>query len=256
MSAYPTKFGPEKKAPEKEHPLTTAWKTWKTTPSPENLLRAVELGQPTIETALTSYVGKSVPPSARGKAKLLAAEAVRTYDPEKGTKITTHLHNYLQPLIRYGRESRSAVHVPEETSSAIMKIKSAEGDLTAKLGRDPTDAELATNLGVSMRALGRYRRQAGGELAESVFDRGEGEDEASGDIATEFTDPLDVWAHAVYHDLDPVGKKIMEWKTGFNGHSVLPVNTIARRLGVSASAVSQRADVIAKRISQGLTYAK
>jgi DNA-directed RNA polymerase specialized sigma subunit len=68
---------------------------------------------------------------------------------------------------------------------------------------------------------------------------------------TESLPASDIWLEYVHHDLDPIDKKILEWKTGMYGKQVLSTNEIARRLNITPSAVSQRAAKIAMKIEAG-----
>ena len=64
-------------------------------------------------------------------------------------------------------------------------------------------------------------------------------------------DPHKVWIDYVYSELDPVNKKIMEWKTGYAGSKQISNNDIARNLKISPPAVSQRIGTITKRLQEG-----
>jgi DNA-directed RNA polymerase specialized sigma subunit len=58
----------------------------------------------------------------------------------------------------------------------------------------------------------------------------------------------------VYHELTPTDRKIFEWRTGYNGVKKLQAQQIAKKLGVSAGAVSQRTSKIADRLAQGMKF--
>ena len=68
---------------------------------------------------------------------------------------------------------------------------------------------------------------------------------------TEKVSAEDIWLEYVHHDLDPVDKKVLEWKTGLYGKTILSTNEIARRLKITPGAVSQRASKIAMKIEEG-----
>jgi DNA-directed RNA polymerase specialized sigma subunit len=62
----------------------------------------------------------------------------------------------------------------------------------------------------------------------------------------------DEWIHFVYHDLSDKDKIIFEHRTGFGGKPVLDTAAIAKKIGVSASTVSQRIKAIVARLNQGM----
>jgi hypothetical protein len=55
---------------------------------------------------------------------------------------------------------------------------------------------------------------------------------------------------AVYMSLDPRDKFIFDARTGGHGQKVLSVTDVARRLGVSPAAISQRANSIAEMVKE------
>ena len=54
----------------------------------------------------------------------------------------------------------------------------------------------------------------------------------------------------VYRSVGPIDQKIMEWSSGYHGKPVLSNQEIAKRLRVSAAAISQRKAKILDKMSE------
>lgn len=227
-------------------PLDTAFSAWSKSPSSENLKTLLDSARPVIDKALTSYGGGDK--ALNSRAKRLAISAFKNYDPAKGTKLQTHLLIRLQPLQRERMARSAPISIPERVQFDKFKMDQAAERFRADKDRDPSDDELADITGISPKRMAHVRRFARGVISE-----GQTEDPMSGvsvPTAGEVT-PEDIWIEYVHHDLDPIDKKILEWKTGYLGKQVLSTNEIARRLKITPSAISQRAAKIAMKLEEG-----
>jgi DNA-directed RNA polymerase specialized sigma subunit len=223
--------------------LKDAYTAWKKQPTRPNMMHALQASQPIIEMALRSYVG-SKDPVAISHARILAMRAIKSYDPQRGTQLRTHMLTQLQPLRRLAAKRRFVSHIPEQAQYDMSGLREAEADLTDELGREPTEAELADKTGLSMKRL-RYLRQMAVPTAESSF--------AEEALQTDAPNPMNDWQDYVYYDLSPTDKKIFEWRTGYNKKPTLGVSEIAKKLNMSAGRVTQRANNIAIRLEEGLS---
>ena len=176
------------------------------------------------------------------EAYKLARKAAEKFDPHTGVKFSTYLTNALQKLSRLSTQYGNVVRVPENKQFKINKLNQVEQGLIDELGRPPATAELADAVGMSMSQvnglLGTRKREVNmSNLAFApVFFEG-GEDE---------------WVHFVYHDLSEKDKLIFEYRTGFGGKPVLDNTSIAKKLGISPSTVSQRVKMITDKIAEGM----
>jgi len=240
----PKPVAPAFKKPDK---LTEAYDLWKKSPSKENMGRVVREADSIINNAMTSYSG-GVP--VRSQAKVLVSNAVRKFDPNKGTKLSTYLHTQLQPLQRVARKRVDIVRVPERTQMELEKLRTAEQEFIDTEGREPADSELSDQLGISLKRIKYLRQKETGTKAESLY-------EPESEEATRYSPGVsrktaeEVWVDYVHHDLGPIDQKILEWRTGYNGKEILSNNEIARKLKMTPAAVSQRAGKIALRLEEG-----
>jgi DNA-directed RNA polymerase specialized sigma subunit len=247
LSTESTDFGfgkvPKTTTPEKPQPLDEAYQFWAKNRSSENMDRLLRAASPTIGKAISSFAGGDK--SYSGLAKRLAIDAFKTYDPKRGAKLNTHLFIRLKPLQREYTQRSSIFDVPERVQLERFRLEQAEQSLNDELGREPSDDELSDYLGLSKRRIAHVRSRSRRQFAEGQMRTPEGEPTQP---TTEVSSPEDIWAEYVHHDLDPIDKKILEWKTGMYGKKVLSTNEIARRLRITPSAVSQRAAKIAMKL--------
>jgi RNA polymerase sigma-B factor len=86
-------------------------------------------------------------------------KAINNFNPMVGTSLSA----YAQPCItgeikRHFRDKRWQVHVRRAAQELLLEVRAATELLTHRLGREPTDAELAGHLGVTENELLEARR--------------------------------------------------------------------------------------------------
>lgn len=195
-----------------------------------NLLTAVS---PIIDKALKSYAGgESNTTTLRARAKTMALEAVRRYDP-KQARLETHLLSHLRGLRRVTERSTSAVYVAEAHKLDRRKLDAVKVDMADELGREPSDAEMSDRLGIPIERVARARgvpkvlssSQTGGEV---------------GGVGKIDPKSWETWVRAIHADSGPIDQVILERSLGMHGHEPMPAHEIAKMLGLSPAAVSLR----------------
>ncbi|HSN72859.1 MAG TPA: sigma-70 domain-containing protein [Steroidobacteraceae bacterium] len=220
--------------------LETAYEAWRSNQRPEQMTQLLDAARPVIDRALSAYAGGNK--ALTGRAKRLAIDAFKTFDPTRGAKLRTHLYIRLQPLQRAYTKRTSPLAVPERVQLDLLRLQQTERAMRDELNREPADMELAERLNMSPRRIAHVRAFSKGLVSEGQLRSPEGEPLQLG---LQQVSPDDLWVEYVHHDLSPIDKKIFEWKTGIYGKKMLSTNEIARRLNISPSAVSQRALKIA-----------
>ena len=87
-------------------------------------------------------------------------KAINNYDPELGHSLTAYAAPCVSGEIkRHFRDKRWQIHVRRSAQELVLELRKATEELTHKLGRAPSDEELAERLGVSADDL-REARQA------------------------------------------------------------------------------------------------
>ena len=230
----------------KQSSLDTAYESWNKKRSNPGMLELLKAAKPVLSKALVSYGGNDKMLMAR--AKRLAINAFRKYDPTKGTQLRTYLYIQLQPLQREYMKRVAPINIPERVQFDQYKLRRVEEEIRDTKGRDPGDDEVAEKTGLSPKRIAHIRSFAKGLVAEGqILDPSlGGKLPGTANVSAE-----DIWIEYVHHDLDPIDKQILEWKTGLYGKPTLSTNEIAQRLKVTPGAVSQRASKIAMKIEEG-----
>ena len=224
----------------------TAYADWLKNKSPENLSRVVESFYPTINSEITRYSGpKNL---LRSQAKILTIKAIKSFNPMSGAKLNSWVVTNLKPLSRYSVKQRD-VKIPEVAARQAAQVNRAFEDLRDEYGRDPTDEEIADELGITPRRVADVRRKAVASVTSSTYDEIEGDDMTSvPGVVT--PSKLPFAQEAVYEGLNSDDRFIFDSLTGLNGAKQLSAKEVAARLGISPAAVSQRASRIGNAIAE------
>lgn len=112
-------------------------------------------------------------------------KAIQRFDPERGFAFTSFATpTMLGELKRYFRDSGWAVHVPRGVKERALELAGATDKLSARLGRSPSIAELAEELGITQEqtldALEAYHARHASPLERG----GEGEEDGPASPAT------------------------------------------------------------------------
>lgn len=123
------------------------WLNWKANGyRPEDLrplLKSLE-GLIGSQTHYFKNSGVRIPPSViDAKAYGLAVHALRTYDPTQGTRVSSHVYNWMRKLRRVVNTHQNMARIPETRIGFVRKYQMAHEQLEEDLGRIPTDVEMA-----------------------------------------------------------------------------------------------------------------
>ena len=206
--------------------------------------------RPVYQKEANKFKAAPIPNSAiESQAKILTLKAFETYDPLK-SQLNTHVTNHLKHLQRYVLEYQNIGKIPEHRGLAIGKYQTVFDNLKEDLGREPTDMELADNLGWSTMEIGRMQSELRKDLMMNTL----GDEEDLTDFFDfSFNNDSGVDKEAlqyVYFDADYQGKKILERFFGMHGHQQKNVSEIAQELGISEYYVRTKAKELAKEIKE------
>lgn len=224
---------------------------WLNNQTPAQNTQILTKVQPIIDTAVSSYVGASPSSSIRTRAKLMTLKALQNFDPVRGN-VRTHLLSQLQSLRRLAAKEQNIISIPEQVGLDFQKLTEAENALRDRLSRDPSDDEIADNVGLSTRRIKKIRAfhkpiAEGSTVVDTADDYAD-----AGGVASKIpgqTSEQDAWMDFVYGDLDPTNKLIMDMSLGRNGRRKTSVQEIAQRLNITPGAVSQRAAKIQQMLN-------
>lgn len=180
-----------------------------------------------------------------GKAKLLALNALESYDPRKGS-LESHIMLHLQRLQRYAPDTGNVIRISETTRMLQKQIAEAEKEFEDRYQRPPSDQELADYLGLNINKI-RKARMPAGAAAESAFEENV---EAQPLIQDSKDNPkVRLWQEAVYKELSPIQQYIAERRLGLFGYKPEPIEKVAKKLRVSPATVSNYAKEVAQKLT-------
>jgi DNA-directed RNA polymerase specialized sigma subunit len=234
-----------------ENDFANTHQLWQKNQTPAMNTKLLATIQPTIDTAVSSYVGQNPSSAIKTRAKLMALKAMQNFDPTRGN-VRTHLLSQMQSLRRLAAQEQNIIAVPEQVGLDFQHLSEAERELQDKLSRDPSDDEIADSTGLSVRRIKKIRAFHKPVAEGSTIIENE-DDYSDGGVASKVpgqTNAQDAWIDFVYGDLTPTNKLIMDMSLGRNGRRKASVQDIARKLNITPGAVSQRAAKIQSMLNK------
>ncbi len=209
---------------------TAPYERWQRQPTTSNLASVVGSVMPTVKQRLAS-MGMHGDPALHAHAQLVAADAVKTWKPDKGASLPSWVGTQMHQLFRVRRNS-GVMKIPERQMLDAMRVHKAEQEHIDLTGEDPTTEELADKAGISVRRLTEIRQRTRPVLGTSQL----GGHELVGaqtDFAPEAVD-------MIYRDADTVDKKILEHRMGYGGARLLPTPNLLAKTKLSPFQLARR----------------
>ncbi len=227
-------FKKKKRAP------STEYSAWKDSPTDENYSNLMSSLDGVIKSGLQTYANGS--PQLRTRANIITGKAIKSWDPKRETTLNTWVYQQLQGLRRIRAERSQVVHIPENVRLDRMQVKRFQDEYRDKHGYDPDDTTIGDTMQMSVKRVKKALQR--GEVSEGSYMSDKG------DLLGQDRSEARVWMDYVYHDLDPMNRKIFEWTTGYNGVKPIPKREIAQRLKISAPAISLRVNKIMSKLQE------
>jgi RNA polymerase primary sigma factor len=174
--------------------------------------------------------------------------AVEKFDWRRGYKFSTYATFWIRQAIQRGVANRArTIRIPVHIGQRERKVARAERELRAKLGRDPTDKEIAKAAEITLDELEETRHFA---RAITSLDRPVGEEgeTAFGDLLpSETPEPeeevevslRDEHLRRAVSELPEREREVVKLRFGINGNEPTPLRETGRRLGMSPERVRQ-----------------
>lgn len=217
-------------APTPSSPLDRAYADYRLKPSPDKLTSVVKHLEPTISYAVANTGGID-DPLMKQQARLFAAEAVKSFDPQHGAALPTWVSRQLMQMRRFKRARNSPLKLPERIQLDAYAISRAEAELSDKLGREPDMDELATRLGMPVKRIRTVKETFRRMPSEGAF--GDGGAPAS---EPDFDDEALSYVHAGAGHLE---RRVIELVTGFGGNAPMEPKDVAAQLKITPSTLSR-----------------
>jgi RNA polymerase primary sigma factor len=174
--------------------------------------------------------------------------AAEKFDYRKGFKFSTYATFWIRQAIQRGLANKArTIRIPVHIGQRERKIVRAQRDLGAKLGREPTDEEIAAEAELPVAHVEEVRAAARAvtSLDRTVGDEG---DTAFGDLlpseGPELEEEIEVslakeTLRRTVSELPEPERNVIRLRYGIDGGEPNPLRETGRRLGLSAERVRQ-----------------
>jgi RNA polymerase primary sigma factor len=172
--------------------------------------------------------------------------ATEKFDWRKGYKFSTYATFWIRQALQRALDNRSrTIRIPVHLGQRERKILRVQRELAAKLGREPSDDEVAEAAELSVEDVREARETA---RVVTSLDRPVGEEEEtpfgallpSGERGPEEEVDISLREDALRRALDSLPERereVVKLRYGINGDDPTPLSETGRRLGISQDAV-------------------
>jgi RNA polymerase primary sigma factor len=184
--------------------------------------------------------------------------ASEKFDWRKGYKFSTYATFWIRQAIQRGLANKArTIRIPVHIGQRERKIVRAERDLSTRLGREPTDEEIAAAAELPLEQVEEVRDAA---RTVTSLDRpiGEEGDTALGDVLEGGAPPVDQEVEVslseellrrTIEELPETERDVIRLRFGFEDDDPQPLRETGRRLGLSAERVRQIESRALKRLA-------
>lgn len=215
------------------------YEAWKQSPAPETMHAVIKTVTPAIDQHLTR-MGMHNDPILRAKSRLVAADAVRKYDPAYGATLPTWVGQQMAQLHRFRRLNSQVLPLPERMQLDALKIEHARREFVDRTGQEPDQLELADEAGLAVKRIKDV--QSFNKVTPSQEAVG---GQMPGGSATDYmSEAID----AVYNSGDKIDRLVLEGRMGYNGAKIQPSGLLMQKTRLSPFQLSRRARRLAEKV--------
>jgi hypothetical protein len=214
------------------------WRQWDAGGrKPDDMEPLLDKFAPLIESHYRRYAGHVNIPDVAIRADLenRFAQAVKTYDPTKGTQLSTHVWGNLKGVHRFVVQQQNMSRIPENQASRIAQMTAAVHTLQEDFGRVPDNAVLASYMNWSPTQVMRLRKSMRKDLSSTQF---------LVPVGAVMPSRWEAIKALLPTELTPKQQFVFKHTTGAGGAPILQAQAIAKKLHMSNASVSRaRAEI-------------
>lgn len=189
-------------------------------------------------------------------------KAVDRFDPKKGGKLSTYASWWIKQSIKRALANQGkTIRLPVHLVDKIAKVRRVSSQMTEELGREPTDDELAEEIGMLATKITALKSAA---IRPTSLDQPIGDDDSTefgeivGDEAAD--DPFETLRDKDLREevgelmdvLDDRERRIINQRFGLDGQKPLTLEEVGEKFGVTRERIRQLQNIALNKLRKAL----